>query len=489
MGFRKLLRRQVVVWAIVCTVFFTFAIESISEITDKRPKADATHYVRMGYNLSNYGVISLDESDAPNPAPTSYREPGFPAYLALVMTLHPKLREANLSELSASGEEAKILKYSLFFIVAITGGLTAYIVFEITRNKVLACLALFLVSFSDSLLDTANTLYAEDLASLLVLSVAIALYKIFEQKRLVSFAFLGIALGFLVLVRAIFLYFIVFVVALFIFAFFKKNFSKNFFASLCTFLFLYSLITGAWMIRNYIHFNEFTITGRSGVVLLIRAEYNKMNVKEYFGSFLVWTPGEITEKLIDRFFGDNALELGGELERLNRDLDPQSFYRSARAQRKSLVKLYGEDRENAAINNELESVAKRRILTHPFKHILVSIPLAWRGIFVESGFYLLDPSELSVVMSLVYFVSFCMVAIASIVQRRWSLFAFIFPALFLFSMHSLFTNSNPRHNEPLIPILVVCFLVVIHLLVNGRKCEKADKPTSNADSALPSYRL
>lgn len=468
MGLRNLARRWVVIWAIVCTLFFVFAVESLQQISDEAPKADAAHYVTMGYNLSEYGVISLDNSDSPNPAPTAYREPGFPAYIALVRTLHPKLRQANLSSLLSSGEEVKILRYSLFLLVFVTAFITAYFVYDITHNKILACIALFLVSFSHSLLHTANKLYAENLAALLVLCVSVALYQTCTQKKRINFAFLGILLGLLVLVRAIFIYFLVFAAAFLIFAYIKKVFSKSFFSSFAIFLVCYSLITGAWIFRNYVYFNDFFITGRSGVVLLIRAEHNTMDVKEYFGSFFVWTPGETSENFIDKFFGKNALEQGGDLERLNRRSD-RSFYRSARAERARLVEFFGSGIENATVNNKLESTAKKRILSHPFKHILVTLPIIWHGLFVESGFYFFEPDRPSVIISLIYFISLGFIIVVSLLKQKWSLFAFMLPSLFLYSMHSFLTHNVPRFNEPLIPILVISFLYSVYLLINRKR--------------------
>ena len=473
MGFRKLTRRQVVIWAIACAIFFVLMHENVVEISNKEPKADAVHYMAMGYNLSEYGTLSLDKNDAPNPAPTAYREPGFPAYLALIRTLHPLLRQANLSTFLSSTQEVETLKYFVLLTVAITAFIAAYIVFYFTKKQILAYFALLLVSLSNSLLNIANTLYAEDLAALLVLVVAVALHQLFEKKKLINFALLGLALGFLVLTKAIFQYFIIFVIALLVFALIKKYFSKQvFFTGIFLFFLLYSLTAGSWMVRNYIHFNELFISGRSGVILLIRAEHNKMNTKEYFGSFLVWTPGEYAEKLLYKFYGNNALEVGGELERLNRENDPQSFYRSARNERTRLTKAYGLERENTAVNDELTDRAKIRILTHPFKHALVTIPLIWRGLFVEDGLCLIDSFEFPVPISLLYFISFCFTLGLSLFRKRWSLFAFLLPALFLVSMHSLFSNSIPRYNEPLIPIFVVCFLVAIDSIISSWKYQK-----------------
>ena len=473
MGFRNLARRRVVIWVIVGALFLVLMRESAVEISDKKPKADAVHYMAMGYNLSEYGTLSLDKNDVSNPAPTAYREPGFPTYLALVRTIHPQLRKANLTTFLSSSKEVETLKYYLLLLVLITAIMAAYIVYEITKKEILAYFALLLVGLSNSLLNIANTLYAENLAALLVLGVAISLYQLFKTKKLIYFVFLGVSLGLLVLTKAVFLYFILFVTALLIFAFIKKLFSKQiFFAGISLFFLLYSLTAGAWMVRNYIQFNEFFISGRSGVILLIRAEYNKMNTKEFLGSFLIWTPGEFAEKTLYKFFGNNALEVGGELERLNRNNDPQSFYRSARNERTRLTKAYGLERENTAVNDELTNRAKRRILTHPFKHTLVTIPLLWQGLFVEDGLCLIDPIEIPVAINLLYFISFCFVTGLSLLKRKWSLFAFLLPAIFSFSMHSLFSNSIPRYNQPLIPIFVVSFLVALDYLVNNWKHKK-----------------
>lgn len=116
-----------------------------------------------------------------------------------------------------------------------------------------------------------------------------------------------------------------------------------------------------------------------------------MNINEFFASFLVWTPEPFAQDLVRRIYGSNALKKGGKLERLSRVRGSKSFYRVARAERSELKKIYGVVRDNREVNDVLTQRAKQQILAHPLRHIGVTFPIPWRGIFVERGLEITIP--------------------------------------------------------------------------------------------------
>jgi len=277
----------------------------------------------------------------------------------------------------------------------------------------------------------------------------------------------------------VFMYLIVFVlIFLVVLGLAGKFVKKELVTGLVILLAAYFALVGSWMVRNYIHFGKLYITGRAGAVLAIRAEYDMMNTREYFGSFLFWTPDNyVRKKLIPRFFGEKALHSGGALARLSK-VNPRGYYKLGRAVRSNVVKSYGASLETAAIDTEVRNAAKEKILSHPFRHIVTTIPCAWRGLFVEDRYSLSVPFSVvlvsSVGISLAYFGSLFFLAGLGIKRRKWELFAVTFLALYLHGINSFFTHSIARYNQPVIPVLIVALLTVVNLLINRKSCLRQD---------------
>lgn len=92
----------------------------------------------------------------------------------------------------------------------------------------------------------------------------------------------------------------------------------------------FSLTTGAWMLRNYVLLDAMDIVGEAApIVLMVRAEKNKMSWTEYLGSFYAWAPTELLRHATGRLLGFTERDLGrgGRLERLNRSTNSE-FYAS-----------------------------------------------------------------------------------------------------------------------------------------------------------------
>jgi hypothetical protein len=479
---RLIMRKKKFSWAIAAFLSLCILVNGFFSIDAEAIDGDAGQFVTMAYNLSKYGELSLHgyggEAEIANPAPTIYREPGFPAFLSAFIKGVPSLRNDNLDTFLSAGRSVKILKFSQILVVLATALLAGYIVLDITRNRFLAGSAIALIGFSSSMLSTANVLDSEALVAFLVLSFSYSFYKLFSTRKTAYFAYVGLILGVLVLSRAIFMYFLVFALAFLTFAVARGIFSvRKFLIGITVFLLSYYVIVGPYVIRSFVHFGEPVVSGRGGIVLLIRANKDKMNFTEFLGSFIVWTPGEGSHAIGKKLFGEDYLQEGGKLERISRVRDTQSFYRQARRERSELVKARGLQREDIAINDELKERALRQILSNPVKHLVVTLPIAWRGLFVENGFSIRVPFlqfvlDSVIIISLLYFSSLFYVGFLSLKRKDWKMLAFVMPALFMYGMHSLLSHNLARFNDPLIPILVVTLLVSADLL-SKRNSKKA----------------
>jgi len=468
-------KRKLLQHIFLCILFVVLICGVVHIIGGKPPTSDAREYVTMGYNLLKHKTFSLENKV--DPAPTAYREPGMPTYDALAIAAIAQLRDMDMDTLLAKGDGPRILKYAQLPIVVLTAVLSMYIVFMLTKNIFYGYIALFLTGFSSSLLYAANNLCAEHLAALLILCVSLFLYKAVKEKGIKYFLLLGAALGLLVLTRGVFQYFFVIILVFLVFLAIVGLFEKRKLL-ICTILFsiTYFALAGSWMVRNYMHFGRFFITERGGNVLLLRAECNMMNRKEYLGAFLYWAPDKLlSESLLKCFFGQDAIKPGGALERLNRHND-SSFYLRTKAIWTKLEKEFGGQTGNV-VDKKLKSMAKTKILKHPFRHILATLPIAWRGLFAEHGYQLKIPGSgivinSSVPTNIVYFAALFFLTFLSIKNRWPDLFALILPALYLYGIQSFLTHNLARYNKPIIPILVIAMLFVVHYLVSKKKKKK-----------------
>lgn len=470
---------------IICILFVPLVIWNASTFFDGRPLQpgnDAEYHIRTGYNLYKHGTHSTSR-ELPL-EPTAYREPAPSGFVALTIAASSKLRNIDADTLLAGGDGMKILRYAQLPFCILSAFLAMYFVYLLTKNMFYGYIALFLVGFSNSLLFSAWSINTEHQAALFVVCASISLYQAVKVKTKKYFAFLGISLGLLVLTKAVFIYCIYFIL-IFLLLLIKAGVfeKKKILIRIAVLLTAYFALAGSWMVRNYVHFDRAYITGRGGMILLIRAEYNTMNKTEYFGSFLYWTPGNyVHRKLIPRYYGQNAAYKGGPLWRLHRNNHETGHLRRATNKRVEMMKNSGSKGETAPIDKELQSLAKSKILAHPFRHILTTIPMAWRGIFVENTYarnlemifyknfekkHPLTTAKLnSIFICLAYFGSLFFLLFSGIKKRKWELLAIALPSLYLYGINSFCTHNIPRYNQLAIPVLAVALMFVAYLVIN-----------------------
>ncbi len=445
----------------ICSVSYTVS----QNIGNDVPTKDAGENLLMAYNLQKYGTLSLDTDDSENPEPTAFREPVFPLYLSFCIWINPTTRDLNRAELFEQG--VKYIRFMQIPILLIISFLAFYIVYRITKNLASSFFALFLVGSSIALQDTINRLLTEDFSALIIIINSILLYLLVTKKKLIYFILFGISLGILILDKAIFLYFLFFIVIFLVIYYLKSKFLslKKFITGLMVMLLLSSSMVCGWMFRNYHYFNTFSLAGRSGNVLLLRAEKNNMTSKEYIASFFYWAPGDLVKtKIMPKIFDESDYK---RLVRTNKD----SFYYNVTriewgAKNIEDTNTISSESTSFEKDKELRDLAIKKILNNPVRHILAIPQFMWRGIFAESGFRISIPStDVQVVnnniLNLFLFFCFIYLFVISIKRKYFNLFAFLMPSMYLFLMYSFFTHYIPRYSIPLIPILIVSSVILI----------------------------
>ncbi len=447
----------------ISTVFYT-CYKNISEET---PEKDAGEYLLMAYNLQKYKTLSLEPGDIENPEPTAYREPVFPAYLALCIFLNPTTREMGREELFTGG--IRYLKFMQIPILIIISLIAFYAVYIFTKNLTISFITMFLIGISISLEGTIFKLLSENISALLIILNSLLLFKLLTQKKIILFILLGFTSGILVLDKAIFQYFIILLLIFLVVYYLKTKFvaKKVFITGFLLLLLINSSIIGSYMIRNYQQFNNSNLTGRGGIVLLIRAEKDNMTLKEYAASLLYWTPSEkINTLLMQKIFSES------DYRRLIRSNNDSFYYKVTReelgAKNDTVTNTILPEYTSFEKDEELKNKAIKMILKNPFRHVIATVQFVWRGIFVEKGFLLILPGSTKIeilnnnLLNLFLFFSFFYMFIYSIRKRMWHLFAFMMPGIYLFSINSFITHNIPRYNIPIIPVLIISMILFFY---------------------------
>jgi len=419
----------------LCLFVILIYVNSIGQLRYREVAADAMHYLAMAYNLQRYGTLSLSNNDKSPPEPTAYRAPGYPLFLALGIALDPRLRRLDLSSLLSAELQRRLwsLRYAQVFLLVLTSLFAMFIVWKITYSLLASYFTLALVGFSSATTITqADRFYSEPLIGFLLITLSFCVLMLADRKTYLYFALVGTLLAFVTLTRAVYMY-LPFFIIIYCLWLFKQSPSMRRKAYIGTTLFLlcYFSVVGAWIGRNYYHFGRPYITERGGGVLNIRAEYNMMNASEYFASFLYWYPSSFTQKrLLPYFFGHSVTA------RLNRG-NENGFYQIGRSGRTRLNIKY----QNAPLADKiLIQDAIDRIKSHPIKHILVSIPMAFRGTCVQAIYPFM-------------FLIFLTLFFLGLKNANIKLVGVFLPSIYSYVFYSLFSHNIPRYNIPIIPIV------------------------------------
>ncbi|MBN1267151.1 MAG: hypothetical protein JXA25_16795, partial [Anaerolineales bacterium] len=226
-----------------------------------------------------------------------------------------------------------------------------------------------------------------------------------------------------------------------------------------------------WMLRNRVLLGTWSVSGRGGSVLNIRAVKNQMNDTEYAGAFYYYAPPALQARIGNWLGFDEAdLEEGGSLQRLNRagdsdfgprDLEAEragrpedaiSFYRSARAEKVRLEMYYAEQgAENPSLLAEdtLQHRAMRMILSDPVKHLKTTLVFLWRGMWVEVRFRYIVAG----------FAAIWIMGLWGLLRRNSEMLGIALPSLGVYLFHGLFSHFIPRYSMILVPNMMIAMIV------------------------------
>jgi len=453
---------------LLCLIALLATIGAVTR-RDTVPRKDASDNLLTGFHVWTTGNFSRDGQTL-----TYRREPLPIALTGVHMALFTGIPStAAASELlTTRAYFAAADRVNLYYGIALSLALWL-LAWQLTGSQVVAALAIVgsWIYFVYGELGWQHT----ELPAALFMALAAACCIWLQRSLRISAALLaGVMLGALALTKASALYVAVVAIPMLALAQIALNGTAVWRAAA-----LYGLMGLAfaatitpWMLRNYVQFGDFAISQRGGEVLLIRAVKNQMTPDEYAGAFYVYAPPGLQKAVFERLLGFDAsdIEEGGRYSRLNRNLPSDkaalhahdyehlvSYYQRAKwtipqAIRKDLA---AQGLPLTAYGAAAHAYAMHMIEEAPLKHLTMTLPFAWRGLWGMGDAWKLN---------LAVYLALLALPLAAIFTRRMDWFALSIVANGFFWFHALLTHFIPRYSEPLVPLAILSLLVLVHAL-------------------------
>ena len=420
----------------------------------KEPGPDAAEYLTLANNLARYATHSILPGGPGFRVPlTARRPPAYPLLLAGGIRVGPGLMAIRPDLYLRSETQARLWPLRLIQagLLLLTAFLAMWIAILLTGSRLAGYVVLFAVGLDGSLHALTQRFLSENLATPLFAALTLGALVLVHRGSYLTFGMTGAVLGLLALTRPVYQHFWIPLAGLMVgLSFMKQVPEKRYRRGAVVFFVVSALLTGAWMTRNAVKLGRFFIAQGGGLVLAQRSATNQMDGEEIVTSFLYWTPSPMVRaRLLPHWYGAGIVA----------DLDErhEARFREAMARRESMRKEHGWVWGDARLARE----ARSEILGMPFKHLLVSLPLAWRGMQVESH----------VLLNLPLFAALFGALILAAVRRDLSGLVAFGPAVLSFALHTLATHNIPRYSVVLTPILWIAFVYLVARLFGRRSLE------------------
>jgi hypothetical protein len=185
------------------------------------------------------------------------------------------------------------------------------------------------------------------------------------------------------------------------------------------------LVVGPWVVRNAVAVGKLGLTEEYGSAALIeRFAYDDMTAREFALAFPYCLP-EIGEPVVDWAFGPQAMERFVYYT-------PRSFFHVGRVRRDKLVEAHGR------LDPLIGQVIRDEMREGWWRYLLVSIPLAWCGLWVGGlAAFLLMPL-------------LACACVAAVRRSRPLLLLYAVPTVIMLGLHAAVANHYTRYNLILI---------------------------------------
>jgi hypothetical protein len=452
-------------WARICLGIVAFA--ALCALILTRPAwtlqdFDQPFYITIAYDLDKWGVFSngqlgeIDSTDT-RPQPGMFFGPVYPLLILGAMQLDPRFAEAVRCSVEADRghrDEAtcepyeipmRLLNAFLLAIGIVAVASAAELIFRTSAIFVLAgALALIAAAFEAGIFSyimTESTIFS--IYGVFAWATVLA----WRTGRLRHFVISGGVLGLLCLTKPSYLVVFPLVAVLsLIYGYWLLDRRRPQVGwRVLAFSLAFGCVVGAWVARNMVAVGKFGFTEEYGSAALIeRFAYNDMTAREFFQAFAYCTPG-IGDVVFDPVEGSDSMH---RFVYHTKD----SFFHLGRDRRSALINQY------VRLDPLISGIVREELRTNWWRHLLVSIPLAWCGMW--AGW----------LASLFLVPLFAWACLRSAREKQPLLMLYAVPAVVMLCLDALIGNHYTRYNLVLIgPYAVGAAFIISSWLESGRR--------------------
>jgi hypothetical protein len=413
----------------------------------KLPTADALGYVRLADNLAHRGTLAID---AESRTPTPFFPPLYPLLLSGIAKLDAQFagslacigaKEYSVESTSCPPRYglALYIQFALGALTLTIIWLAGIVIFDSAMIGMIAAICAWAtgrLSFYGGLFLTENLFLPLFVGASLLLVLAV------RQDSRFAYAGTGILIALAALTRPSAQY-CFFAIAMGLIGFGGFQYWRSRTKRLLGGAFILSCACVAtltpWLWRNHHEFGQpFLTDGYASFILVERTSYNDMTWREFGVSFIYWLPWpgeEIARKIFDE----------SDFRRLSFDAEDSFYILGTGPKKQELGRRFKSEAER------MEYLLQYEVLGNLGKHSLVSVALAYRGIWIVKYWTLL---AVPVLLYLLYDGLFR--------GRNPSLVLFSLPALFMLGLHAFVSVNVHRYNLILMPSLALASAWIAH---------------------------
>lgn len=425
---------------------------------------DSREYAWAAWHLIHDGVYSQEPVAGPV-APALGREPLFPAVVAGMLGVLPGLDGISTDCLSlGKGCGYQAWRPALFFngvFIGLTGVSVFLIVMLLGAGRLAAWLGGLHVWLNGEAARGREYLLSDHLALLLVALASLAslwAYRRGGGRWLVA----GAAFAALTLTKAVFLWLVAPALAAALIGILLRSPNRaRALTAWALFAVAYAAPVGSWMERNHAVGGTYALTmGRSATALSTREVFDHMTPPQYAAAFVYWTRA-MGDGLAKKYFPADVWR-PFEID------NPNGFYLIGQHRlTPEMTALVANGTPPATAEKMLESRMIAAILDRPLAFAASTLPLIWRGIWVDEFIVLSLPA----LIWLAWIAAF---------RRRPDVALAIGPGAFSLVFYALVSLNIPRYQLTAVPALAVAFGIGIATIVTALRARRGTRAQRSA---------
>lgn len=405
---------------------------------------DEREFAGAAANVARHGVLAWTTPGTTPPASGNFREPAYPALVALAWRVAaapvPASADevARLPELGRPWRAVRALNLMLLALAVAAAGLAV----GRLGGALAGALAFALVAASPALRATSTQLMSENLAAAHLALAALALLALARGERRARWPALAVV-ALLPLSRAEGV--LLLPVALLVdwMAGRSRPAAQRRHATAMAAAVLV-LPAALWLARNAVATGHAVLADRGGLALAVRAEVDAQ--VERCGAraaLLAWTPLDAARRA--------SLRLAPEADWLDyRPSGPGNFYqRTLRAWQRARA---APGADPLAVDAAFGRAALARFASSPGAHARAAAAVAVRGVFAERSPEWSSPFDLAFGAGILLAAGMLVATATALRHRDPGALALLAPALILFGFHVAATELLPRYGVPLLPL-------------------------------------